>query len=281
MFPYYIIDIKAICMLINKYKLKRKIAKGSFGKIYMALDIETNAFVIIKKIYKTEKNVGRIKNDAEIPKLINHMNVIKILDYFEFRDFAYIVYPFIKDSREMSQFEADLIFQNNGKFKKIINIFRQLCDVIDFMHTSGVVHRDLKPENILLIDNDSVPIILDFDLAFVIDNENYPSYDKICGSPGYLAPEMWKEYDDYSFLNYKSSDIYSFGVMLYRICNSGKMPYDTSSFEKLYFSILNDSPIQSDCGIPEMDNLIMKLINRNPENRPLIEEIRSILEKIK
>ena len=180
----------------------------------------------------------------------------------------------------MTNFDTDMLFHDE-KIKKIANIFCQLCDVIDFMHNAGIAHRDLKPENILLVNNDEKPIIVDFDLAFVMNNITYPSYNDFCGSPGYLAPELWEDCVDYTTINYKNCDIYSFGVMLYRVLNSMKMPYNVSNLIKLYNSILKDLPTESNCGIKDLDNLIMKLIDKNPSNRPSIKETRLILEKYK
>lgn len=267
-------------MLTGKYKLKKKLSKGSFGKIFLASNIEGESFVI-KKIRKTDKNVGRIKNDAEIPKLVNHPNIIKIIDYFETKDHAHIVYPYMDNYKVMTKFEMEMQLNDSDKIKKIANIFFQLCDVIECMHDIGIVHRDIKPENVLIVNNDKTPIIVDFDLAFVMNNDNYPSYNNICGSPGYLAPEMWEDYEDYSAINYKIGDIYSLGVMLYRILNFMKMPYDISNFENLYISILNDAPIKSDCGTEDLDDLLSSLIDKNPNNRPSLKEIKLVLKKFK
>ena len=268
-------------MFGDKYRFKKKISEGAFGHIYLAKSID-GIKVAIKKIEKTEKNIGRIKNDAEIPKLMNHESIIKVIDYYEIGEFAHIVYPYVKYSITLSEFEKKIFtYSENAVLQKIMNIFCQLCDIIEFMHGHGVIHRDLKPDNILLVNDDKTPIVLDFDLSFVINNDKYPSYNNICGSPSYLAPEMWKQLEDSSTVDYKLGDIYSLGVMLYRICNSRQMPYKASSLKKLYFSILNDAPKQSDSGITELDELIMKLIQKCPNDRPPIKEIQSALQKIK
>lgn len=43
-------------------------------------------------------------------------------------------------------------------------IFRDLADVLNYIHTSGFAHRDLKPENILFDKNHRIKLI-DFGLA--------------------------------------------------------------------------------------------------------------------
>ncbi|KAK4337188.1 hypothetical protein RND71_044014 [Anisodus tanguticus] len=71
--------------------------------------------------------------------------------------------------------------------KKTKAIMKQLFEAVDFIHSQNVVHRDLKPENILLDDNYYIKIT-DFGFAKVINpNERL---QELCGTPGYLAPEI-------------------------------------------------------------------------------------------
>jgi carbon catabolite-derepressing protein kinase len=78
------------------------------------------------------------------------------------------------------------------------------------------MHRDLKPENVLL-EKDYRVRVVDFGLAAQFDGLQY--YD-ICGSPGYIAPEILQDmaYDG------ATVDVFSIGALLYlMVC--GKEPF--------------------------------------------------------
>lgn len=67
----------------------------------------------------------------------------------------------------------------------------QLLCAMSFIHSQGIVHRDLKPENLLYYDDteDSKIMVADFGLSdWIKDLEDGSS--PICGTPGYMAPEV-------------------------------------------------------------------------------------------
>lgn len=51
------------------------------------------------------------------------------------------------------------------------------------------MHRDLKPENIMFDDQNKVKII---DFGFTTHVEKDPLPMPRCGTPGYIAPEIFK-----------------------------------------------------------------------------------------
>lgn len=77
------------------------------------------------------------------------------------------------------------------------------------MHKCGVMHRDLKLDNILLKDSEDAKSVkmIDFGFARFITEES-PLMEK-CGTPGYIAPEIFHE--DYT----EKCDIYSLGCVFH------------------------------------------------------------------
>ena len=69
--------------------------------------------------------------------------------------------------------------------------FTQLISGISFLHSKGVAHRDIKPENMLL-DRDGNLKIADFGLASLFALKGQFKYSTtLCGSPPYVAPEVF------------------------------------------------------------------------------------------
>ena len=70
--------------------------------------------------------------------------------------------------------------------KQKVKIVTDLLNALEYLRIKGIVHRDLKPENILYSKKDGNYKIGDFGLATKVD----ASFDKIVGTPGYMAPEL-------------------------------------------------------------------------------------------
>ena len=73
--------------------------------------------------------------------------------------------------------------------KRAKRIMKQVVEALVHCHNRGVVHRDIKPENILL-DQDFNVKVTDFGFAKVLQ-PGQRLYE-VCGTPGYLAPELLK-----------------------------------------------------------------------------------------
>jgi serine/threonine protein kinase len=62
------------------------------------------------------------------------------------------------------------------------------------IHSAGIVHRDIKPENLLFRTkaDDADIMIADFGLSRIMDESEASLLTEICGTPGYMAPEIFR-----------------------------------------------------------------------------------------
>ena len=262
-------------MSSTKYQLQNFIGGGKIGKVYHANNLESGEKVIIKVMKHTEKYKDNINRDVNIPQLIVHDNIIKILDYYEKEGYCYIVYPYVENALSIEQI---LKLNKMTKKKNIIWLLKSMLQIsaaIEFMHSKSVVHRDIKPSNIII--NDYIAILIDFDLASTVNNPMFPIRRGIIGTPNYLDPAIWTFSDN---ISYQSTDVYSFGITLYFIFNKQTYPYRANTLEKLEYAIRYNKPIPSKSGLPELDKLIMTIIDKNPKMRPEIYNIKISLCQI-
>lgn len=151
---------------------------------------------------------------------------------------------------------------------------RQLAEGVQTLHAAGRVHRDLKPSNVLVTDAGRV-VILDFGLVAEIDQDYTEGtlHQNIAGSAAYMSPEQ-----SVGRPLSESSDWYSVGVMLYEAL-TGVWPYTGHLYQILTLKQEEDPPTPSSLvdGVPpELEELCMALLDRDPEKRPTGAQVLSV-----
>ncbi|XP_058799415.1 phosphorylase b kinase gamma catalytic chain, skeletal muscle/heart isoform-like isoform X2 [Phymastichus coffea] len=144
-------------------------------------------------------------------RVAGHPYIIELHDVFESSTFIFLIFELCKNG-ELFDYLTSVVTLSE---KKTRYIMRQVFEGVQHVHNQGIVHRDLKPENILLDDNLNVKIT-DFGFARML-KEGERLYD-LCGTPGYLAPEvlkcnMFEKSDGYSF----EVDIWACGVIMFTL----------------------------------------------------------------
>ena len=137
---------------------------------------------------------------------------------------------------------------------------------LEDLHRRNILFRDLKPENVV-IDEDGHARLTDFGLSKeeVIDSELTHTF---CGSRAYMAPEIINKTG-----HNKHLDWYLYGLMMYQML-LGLIPY-YSSDKKRYFENVRFGSLTLPKGLSaDAKDLIIKLLNRNPEKRIAAEEIK-------
>ena len=259
------------------YTLGPLLASGSCGRVYAGTRSTDSATVIIKAIIKSTDHIrNKIKRDSEIPKLISHQSVVKILDVVEVGFETHIVYPHSSDNWCLASIPSRQL-KLKGQPQTVsylTTIVLQLCTAVQALHTANIIHRDIKPRNIIISEQSL--FLIDFDLAHVEGNPTYPPLTGLVGTPNYLAPEVWLKQPN---IDYKLTDIYALGVTIYYLFNRKHLPYDGRTIDVLEHQVLNTQPRESKSGIKHIDALIMQTISRDPASRPSLNQIRSQLRE--
>ncbi len=101
--------------------------------------------------------------------------------------------------------------------KEVIKLGCDICEALKICSKRNIIHRDIKPENIFINDFGYFKLG-DFGIARKMDNLTIGLSQK--GTLNYMAPEvaMGKSYDS-------RADIYSLGIVLYRLLNSNRLPF--------------------------------------------------------
>ena len=101
--------------------------------------------------------------------------------------------------------------------RDIIRLGIDICKALELCQKYNVIHRDIKPENIFVSDNGDFKLG-DFGIARTIDRSVSALSKK--GTYNYMAPEVYRGVE-YGF----SVDLYSLGIVLYRLLNKNRVPF--------------------------------------------------------
>jgi serine/threonine protein kinase len=123
----------------------------------------------------------------------------------------------------------------------IKGLFAQLVDVLLYLHRLLIVHRDIKPSNILCErgEDGSMKVCLaDFGLAAHVEQND--TVAKRCGSPGFVAPEIFDEGFLEAVTNPQAEteqvmkiDVFSFGMTIYGAA-LGTNPFISPTLRQTY-----------------------------------------------
>lgn len=137
------------------------------------------------------------------------------------------------------------------------------------IHKKNIIHRDLKPENIFLhqVNSQLVCKIGDFGLSRTLNNGRKFAMT-FAGSPLYMAPELVQG------VKYSNKvDIWSLGCILFELC-SLKPLFEASELFKIMQNITTkDIPSLSSMYSPDLENFLNIMMNRDPNERPSVENL--------
>lgn len=204
-----------------KYEIKEVLGRGVSSTVRRCLDKNTGKEFAVKIIDLTgekdnefqmeELRVATKKEMNVLRMCAQHPYIIELHETFESATFIFLVFEMCRKG-ELFDYLTEVVTLSEKRARQIM---RQLLEAVAFVHSKRIVHRDLKPENILLDDTLTVKLS-DFGFASVINTEH--ELMDLCGTPGYLAPEVLKVsmYDEVAGYG-RPVDMWAIGVIMYTL----------------------------------------------------------------
>ena len=234
--------------LFGSWELDTFIAKGASSyvfKIKQSLSNET-IYSAVKVISINFDDENALSQDAKFRSILDKKQYAEneIINMYKLKSCPYIVH--------CNNYEIKDIFDESGKCigfdiliqmnyytcltkylsdndiildeNEIIKIARQIGIALKAAHDNGILHRDIKPDNIF-IDDEGNYLLGDLGVSKQL-NANV-SFHTVTGTEPYIAPEQITLKNR---KHIKTSDIYSFGIVLYTLLNNNFLPFvDNSS----------------------------------------------------
>eukprot|EP00826_Nyctotherus_ovalis_P020518 TRINITY_DN16458_c0_g1_i2.p3 TRINITY_DN16458_c0_g1~~TRINITY_DN16458_c0_g1_i2.p3 ORF type:complete len:177 (+),score=60.40 TRINITY_DN16458_c0_g1_i2:1999-2529(+) len=170
-----------------------------------------------------EKQLEQARAEIETLKLCQHKNIMQLYEVFENADSIYLVLEYLGGGNLYSYAK-----EHNFEVPELLSkqLIKSVAEVLNYLHTYGIIHRDIKPDNVVLTSSAeaSEAKIVDFGLARILEPNEMAA--EPVGTLCYAAPEILagKKYD-------KSVDMWSLGILMYWLL-VGKLPFSVNLPER-------------------------------------------------
>ena len=210
--------------LDGRYEMRELIGVGGMAYVYKAYDAVDDRIVAVKilkdEFLNNEEFVRRFRNESKAIAILNHPNIVKVLDVGFGERLQYIVMEYI-DGITLKEY---LDQRKDIRWKEAVHFTVQILRALQHAHDKGIVHRDIKPQNIMLLSDGTIKVT-DFGIARLTRNEMKATVEgnKAIGSVHYISPEQARgEITD------EKTDLYSVGIMLYETL-TGRLPFEADN----------------------------------------------------
>jgi serine/threonine protein kinase len=264
---------------LDGYQLTELLARGGMATIFKAVDPGSGETVALKVPYiQYESDVvfyERFRREEKAARQLDHPNIVRALAPRGDKSRMYMVMELV-DGAPLSS-----ILQEGRPLPtaQALDIARQTCDALAYLHARGILHRDVKPGNILLTRDQQVKI-LDFGIAHIeaARRLTISGLSVSFGTPDYMAPEQMR-----GRVGDARVDIYALGTMLYQML-TGRLPYPAGDWEALLRAKRLDDPTPPSAQVagidPALEAVVMKAIELAPDDRyatavDMLEDLRN------
>ena len=223
----------------SRYRAKRELGRGGMSIVFLADDVQTSSEVAVKLLRPelvASVSAARFAREIQYLRVLQHRNILPILNASEESPALYLVTPFIDGPTLHQKIRLSGGALTLGETAAIV---RQLADALDYAHERNIVHLDLKPENVLFDSERAV--LCDFGIARAItvsaNEERLSSSGIVVGTPSYMSPEQILHEEPID----GRSDIYALGCVTYEMLTGGP-PFHYTNPQVLLASLLSRDP---------------------------------------
>ncbi len=214
------------------------LGEGGFGIVYRAWDRQLERFIAVKEympsalavrgsdhrvMVKSPNNAetfdaGRrsFLNEARMVARFDHPSVVKIYQFWEENDTAYIAMPLYPGKTLRDVLRGRTGSPDEAWIKALL---LPLLDALSLIHTHQCYHRDIAPDNIMILEDGS-PVLIDFGAARRVIGDMTQALTAVL-KPGFAPIE---QYADSSLVAQGAwTDIYALSAVMHYVL-TGKAP---------------------------------------------------------
>ena len=225
-----------------EWQIEKLLGKGSYGVVYQVVrkdnNLESRAAIKVISIPSNASEIDSLRSEGlddngtksyfkgivedfvreiQLMESIKGMqNIVSVEDYKVVEKRETIGWDIYIRMELLTPFNTYITGRNFTE-KDVIKLGLDICSALEICAQRNIIHRDIKPENIFVNDFGCFKLG-DFGIARKLENMTGGLSQK--GTLNYMAPEVANstKYDS-------RADIYSLGVVLYRLVNANRLPF--------------------------------------------------------
>ena len=282
---------EAISNDFAKYTRFKELNSGGKAVLYSCFDTNLGREVVLKKLrpkFKHDKvELRRLLREAKITAQLQHPATAPLYElgiddqgdwYFAMKKIAGFNLFEIIVALAKREPEAESHFT----LTRLLRIFIQIGDAVQFAHLRGIIHRDIKPENVIIGMFGEVNLI-DWGTAKVWgmpyeDGDEDGAHDRT-GTPLYMSPEQVlgnRPVDE-------RSDIFSMGIVLYEML-AQREPFVGREKQATFHNIVHEEPTAPSQAAPHrlipeaLDRICFRALRKDPADR--YQSMRLMVEEV-
>lgn len=251
---------------IANYVFGEIIGRGTFCVVRLATDKQSKQSCVVKIVDRAklieESHIQHMECEIQALSRLSHKGIVRLIDFREDKDYGYI---FEEKCVGKSLFDIIMDPEYTADEQFIKSIFRQLIEVIEYIHSKNICHRDIKPENIIVDESNNLKLI---DFGFCVFEADTNSIKNKLGSLHYAAPECFQANPYFG----KPADIWATGIILFALWTR-HLPWSDTTPQGVVGQIVHcqyeiPNVIPNQCA-----ELLRKILIADPSRRPTAQQV--------
>lgn len=246
------------------YYLAETLGNGNTMTVYRAYN-QDHGTVALKL---TNKSSEFQREKQALKKLPPHPNIVTLIEAFDVSghpefDHAMVMTVYPKDMYDLTD--------RFVPFSSQIKWYRQMARAMAHCHENLVFHGDVKLENFVIDPEKDEVALCDFGFSIILSDPKQKT-DQTSGTIYYRAPEVLKT-NRIHFFEALPADVWSLGVSFWTFYH-GMYPFYSTLTSEVHELIQYSSPKKfPGKESPAMEELMLRILNKNPNKRPDVFEI--------
>ncbi|MEZ4647738.1 MAG: serine/threonine-protein kinase [Candidatus Eisenbacteria bacterium] len=262
--------------VFGAWRLESLLGSGGMGEVWFATRADgayeaVAALKIVRPGFRAAQLVPRFVRERQVLARLRHPNIATLLDGgVTHEGLPYLVMEFVEGEPITTWCRRKAL-----GLEERLDLFRTVCEAVQFAHSNLVVHRDLKPQNIF-VTRDGRPVLLDFGIAKLLDAEGDDGLTRAeerLLTPEHSAPEQIR-----GETTTTAADVWSLGVLLYELLTD-QLPFrsETPSTRSIQERVQFDEPPPPSRATPsserargirgDLDRIVLMALRKEPERR--------------